>query len=75
MTNPKGSPVVVVGATDAEQVVQNAAAGGITLSVCDRAEIDTFSNRWNKPKTYAKPFLSAVYDIVDGVFAHYSTMA
>jgi len=32
--------VVVGGATSAEQVVQNAAAGGITLSAADRAEIE-----------------------------------
>ena len=36
MTNSKGSPVVVGGATSAEQVVQNAAAG-------NRAEIDEVS--------------------------------
>jgi len=40
MTNSKGSPVVVDGATSAEQVVQNAAAGSITLSAADRAEIE-----------------------------------
>jgi len=43
MTNSKGSPVVVGGATSAEQVVQNAAAGSITLSAADRAEIDEVS--------------------------------
>jgi aryl-alcohol dehydrogenase-like predicted oxidoreductase len=43
MTNSKGSPVVVGGATSAEQVVQNAAAGGITLSAAERAEIDEVS--------------------------------
>ncbi len=40
MTNSKGSPVVVGGATSAEQVVQNAAADSITLSTADRAEIE-----------------------------------
>jgi aryl-alcohol dehydrogenase-like predicted oxidoreductase len=40
MTSSKGSPVVVGGATSAEQVVQNAAAGSITLSAADRAEIE-----------------------------------
>jgi hypothetical protein len=30
----------LLGATSAEQVVQNAAAGGITLSAADRAEIE-----------------------------------
>ena len=40
MTNSKESPVVVGGATSAEQVVQNAAAGGITLSAADRVEIE-----------------------------------
>jgi hypothetical protein len=43
MTNSKGSPVVVGGATSAEQVVQNAAAGGITLSAADRATGPRFS--------------------------------
>jgi hypothetical protein len=40
MTNSKGSAVVVGGATSAEQVVQNAAEGGITLSAADRAKIE-----------------------------------
>jgi len=40
MTNSKGSPVVVGGATNAEQIVQNAAAGGLTLSAAERAEIE-----------------------------------
>jgi aryl-alcohol dehydrogenase-like predicted oxidoreductase len=40
MTNSKGSPVVVGGATSAKQVVQNVAAGGITLSAADPAEIE-----------------------------------
>jgi aryl-alcohol dehydrogenase-like predicted oxidoreductase len=38
-----GNPIVgsvIAGATSAEQVVQNAAAGGITLSAADRAEIE-----------------------------------
>jgi aryl-alcohol dehydrogenase-like predicted oxidoreductase len=38
-----GTPIVgsvIAGATSAEQVVQNAAAGGITLSAADRAEIE-----------------------------------
>jgi len=38
-----GNPIVgsvIAGATSAEQVVQNAAAGGITLSVAERAEIE-----------------------------------
>ena len=35
--------MVVGGATSAEQVVQNAAAGGITLSAAERAEIDEVS--------------------------------
>jgi hypothetical protein len=40
MTNSKGSPVVVGGATSGEQVVQYAAAGSIRLSAADRAEIE-----------------------------------
>jgi hypothetical protein len=40
MTNSRGSPVVVGGTTSAEQVVQNAAPGSITLSAADRAEIE-----------------------------------
>jgi aryl-alcohol dehydrogenase-like predicted oxidoreductase len=38
-----GNPIVgsvIAGATSAEQVVQNAAAGGITLSASERAEIE-----------------------------------
>src|ERR1700693_2345574 len=38
-----GNPIVgsvIAGATSAGQVVQNAAAGGITLSAADRAEIE-----------------------------------
>jgi aryl-alcohol dehydrogenase-like predicted oxidoreductase len=31
---------VIAGATSAEQVAQNAAAGGITLSAAERAEIE-----------------------------------
>ena len=41
-----GNPIVgsvIAGATSAEQVVQNAAAGGITLSAADRAEIETIA--------------------------------
>ena len=75
MTNSKGAPVVVGGATSAEQAVQNAAAGGISRSVGDRAEIDTLPNGGNEPKTQVKPFMSAVYDIIEGVFAHYSSKA
>jgi hypothetical protein len=43
MTDCRGSPVVVGGARGAEQVVQNAAAGGITLSAADRAEIEVIA--------------------------------
>jgi hypothetical protein len=75
MTNSKGPPVVVDDATSAEQAVQNASAGGITRSVGERAEIDTLPNGRNEPKTYVKPFMSAVYDIIEGVFAHYSSNA
>ena len=38
-----GNPIVgsvIAGATSAEQVAQNAAAGGITLSAAERAEIE-----------------------------------
>ena len=41
-----GNPIVgsvIAGATSAEQVVQNAAAGGITLSAADRAEIEVIA--------------------------------
>ena len=75
MTASKGAPVVVGGATSAEQAVQNAAAGGITRSLGDRAEIDTLPNGRDEPKTQVKPFMSAVYDIIEGVFAHYSSKA
>ncbi len=43
MTNSNGSPVVIGGATSAEQVVQNAVAGGITLSAADCAEIEVIA--------------------------------
>ena len=43
MTNSKGAPVVVDGATSAEQVAQNAAAGDIQLSAADRAEIEVIA--------------------------------
>jgi aryl-alcohol dehydrogenase-like predicted oxidoreductase len=38
-----GNPIVgsvIAGATSAEQVVQNAAAGGITIGAADRTEIE-----------------------------------
>ena len=41
-----GNPIVgsvIAGATSAEQVVQNAAAGVITLSAADRAEIEAIA--------------------------------
>lgn len=54
MTNSKGSPVVVGGATSAEQVVQNAVAGDIKLSATDRVEIEAIAPAAPGPRAPAR---------------------